>query len=78
MTLAVVFAIVALAGFVLGTRLVLFGVFPPEGEGSLGHVGAVVAGGVFGFAGIAFVLLAWWAALRARAVNAAQQHFREE
>ena len=46
---AVVLAVAALAVAVLGIVLIKGGAYPPEGTGSLGHVGMVIAGIIASF-----------------------------
>ena len=65
--LAGVLAVLAAVGGGLAIHLVRLGAFPPAGEGSLGHVGAILAGGIAGFLGLVLGLLALWAGRRARA-----------
>lgn len=70
--LSVVFFILALIGGGFAVHLVRIGAYPSSGAGSLGHVGAVVAGLIAGFMAIILVLLSIYAWLRARAVRGAQ------
>jgi hypothetical protein len=56
----------AILGIGLAIHLVWLGAYPPEGEGSLGHVGAVIAGLIVGFAAVVFALLGLYTGLRAR------------
>jgi hypothetical protein len=53
---AAVFIVTALglAGF--GFFLIKGGAYPPEGTGSLGHVGMVIAGAIAGFLAVVFGL----------------------
>ena len=63
------FSILALLSSLIAVHLVWLGAYPPVGQGSLGHVGAVVAGIISGFVALVFVLLAIYTGLRARAVR---------
>ena len=56
----------AIGGSVLAVHLVWLGAYPSEGEGSLGHVGIVIAGLVCGFLAMVFALLALYTGLRVR------------
>ncbi len=67
--LSVVLFVAAAALVVFAAVLIHAGAYPAPGEGSLGHVGAVIAGVVAGFAGIVTALFGLWARSRARAVR---------
>lgn len=70
--LSVVFFVLALIGGGFAVYLIRIGAYPSSSEGSLGHVGAVVAGLIAGFMAIILVLLSIYTWLRARAVRGAQ------
>jgi hypothetical protein len=60
-------AALALAG--LGVILIKGGAYPPEGTGSLGHVGMVIAGAFGSFLALVFGLFAVFCISKAKAAS---------
>ncbi len=71
-TIAAVSGAAALGLAVLAVVLIKFGAYPPAGTGSLGHVGAVVAGIVAAFLGLFCAGLVLVCASKVKAIAAAQ------
>jgi hypothetical protein len=69
--IASVFGVVALGLAVLAFVLIRGGAYPPEGTGSLGHVGMVIAGIIAAFLGIFSGGLVLVCASKVRAIESA-------
>lgn len=63
-----VLGVAAVGLAVLGFVLIVGGAYPPEGTGSLGHVGMVIGGIIAGFLALVFGLFMVLCVSKARAV----------
>ena len=68
-----VLGVAAVVLAVLGFVLIMGGAYPPEGTGSLGHVGMVIAGIISGFLALIFCLFMVFCISKARAVARAMR-----
>ena len=72
----IVLGCISFAFAVLSFVLIKDGVFPPDGNGSLGHVGMVIAGIIAGFLVLVFGSLSFFFIHRARKLSRDQSTIR--
>jgi hypothetical protein len=67
--IALVLGMAALALAVFAFYLIRAGAYPPEGTGSLGHVGTVIAGLIAAFLALVLGLIAVWVRPKLRSAH---------